>query len=1072
MEKKIKTDLTGMFSRLRGKLKKLSARGGAVSEYRSPSDGMNPVMTVIGTCLRALVIFTVIFGLTLMLFDSLGIYKETRDFREYSVPVLPLVLIALAFSLLISFIEYNKITRWALPCAALVVLLAFPTVAFGSPVAVYENALRRVWNDGVEYIAASRFTSLARFTLSGSYILSKEALYIWAAVAIAAVLSVILYFAVCRRTSLLLFALLYFVWWMPLFMFNLPRSNTGFVLSTCAIFAFLALRGCDRRHGGYPEKKQAAKAARKKKRENAKSLSLEKKLSRVRINSTADIVYEKAIEASMTEKKARRAARLVKKRLNEEKREALKRDRRADKIKKKEEKKNIAAEKKAQRARISELKKSTRGKKLSDAGLTADERNYLEKASEKKRRKVEERAGRFRLYAASGFAGAAVLLIVLLALWAPSLIAKKSFRTVGFIDEKVRLLRQYADDLLMSDDVDLTRRDLYSYPEQMGFEKLTFEAREYEGNLIYYTESETKSNVYLKTRTAYGFDLRSDTWQFADNQKVIDTARYFGSSFTCDSVTSDAYRLLYPSSDALPARSTYSIFAKYGFNVQHIHMKRINGDSKLLAIPSVLNPEIGLLQRGSDEEAPHKYTSYYDGVYTSHYYGSDSAGYSCASYIYDMKRDDLAGVLEAESICFDALGELSVKYKKGSDSPELESKYKNAFENALIYYDIGERYINDMNAEERALVDGVIAEEQKYRAWVYENYTSSGASEEIKALSSSLVSPYEKRHDMVMAVIRYLTGDDFTYTLTPKDPEDREKSVLETFLFDTKEGYSNHFTASAFLLLREAGIPVRFAEGYIARGWFDGYGNDVVAKYTSFVFDENAHTWIEVYYDGIGWIPYETTPIYADEMYGTDKTEPSGNAGGQTEPEDNESSDREIETLPTVIPEEEEETEISPLEKFRWLLIALAVFLVLHAAFSVIAGVIRKRAMAVVDRKYQMIADAKNDSVFRDKSRDKKEIERFLIDNIFMILKNTGVGPEKGELLSEFAERITGDFSGISTKDPVHIMNCIRRSEFGGALSFAELSDLAEFTSDITVSLYSGLSPLKKLQLRYLKHVI
>ena len=1040
-------------------------------EYRSPADSMGKAEIIIGTCLRALVMFCAVFGLALMLFDAVGIYKQNHDFREYSLPVFPLVLIAAVFSFALVFIKYSKVTKLAVPSGLALLLAGLPALLYGNPFTLYENSVRMIWNESIDYIASRRFTSLARLALADGYSYDRETLMIWGAVAICAALSLVMYFALCDKTRPLLFALVYFVWLTPLFIFNLPSSNIGFAFSASAIFGFIALFTCDRRFSGYHEKKQAKKEARRKKREDRKSLSVEKKLTSVRIRSAASAVYEKAIEASMTEKKARSAAVSVVKRLKAERREAAKRDRLDIKIRKKEDAKRLKEEKKAKKAQLKNIKKELKSRDAS--ALSAEAAEYKARIELQREGRKEARKRKFALHAASGFTSAAALALALLAIWIPSAAAKKSFKQIPFIDEKVRQLRQYTDDLLMSDDVDLTRDDLYSYPEVFGYEKLTFDERKYEGTLIYYAESATKSNLYLKTRTALDFNLSSDTWSFADNEKVIETSRYFSDKFTPDSITSGAYALLYPSSGDIPAKSTYSIFSRYGFTVQQLHLLRINGDSKLLAVPSVINPDIGLLKRGKDEAADHEYTPYFDGIYTSRYYGTDSEGYSTVSFIYDMKREDIGAVLEAESVCFDAMSVLADKYKKGSDATELKAEYKASFDAEGLYFDLGEIYVDEMTDEERSEVDSLLETERKYREWVGENYTAQSGSEEISALARTLCDGKETRHEKVMAVIGYLTGSDFTYTLSPVSPEESEKGVLETFLFDTKEGYCNHFTTAAALLLRDAGVPVRYAEGYLARGWFDGYGNHTVAKYTSNVFDENSHTWIEVYYDGIGWIPYETTPLYAEEMYGADK-KPSDEETVVPEDESDGlgTTDRVIEKLPTIIPEPEEEVQMSVLEKFRWLIIAVSCVIVLYIAYGIVSGVIKKRAMAIVDNKYKMIADARNEAVFRDKSRDKKEIEEFLIDNVLMILKEVGIGPEKGELSETFGKRLKKDFGGISTIDPEVIMGYIRKSEFGGRLSFTELSELAEFLADITVSLYSGLSPIKKFRLRYVKHVI
>lgn len=1040
-------------------------------EYRSPVSDMGKVSIIVGTAMRGLLMFCSVFGLTLMFFDSIGLYKKNADFREYTLPIVPILSVSLVLCVALAFVKYSKATKIAIPIGAAALFVGLPTLLYSNPATLYYDALRTVWNETVDYIASSRFTSFARFEVKKGYRFEKEVLVLWGAFAVIAILSVIFYFAVCDKARPLIFVTVYFVWWLPLFLFNLPSSNTGFALSAAAIFAFFVCFACDRRYSGYYERKKEAKEKRRLKKEAAENITVGKKLVNIRIKSSAEAVYEKAIEAGLTEHKARSAALSVVKRLKNEKKAVSKTEKAALKLENKEKAILLKKEKKAEKSRLKAVKREVASSK---GTLSPEAVLYKEKLETDKLKRKEKKKERFVLQAASGFTSFASLLLALVSVWIPAVSAKKSFKTVTFIDDRVKQLRQLTDDILMSDDVDLTRDDLYSFPEVFGYEKLTFDERKYDGTLIYYVESDNTGNVYLKTRTALDFDLASDRWTFADNEKVIDTERYFDADFSSDGITSSAYSVLY--SEIFSENNLYSEISPL-VSAKQIHTMRVNGDSKLLAVASVSDTEKGLFKRGSGEPSEHGYTDYFDGIYTSRYYSDSNEGYSTVSYLYDLTYEKAGELLNAETVAIDALKDVSEKYKKGSDSTELKDEYKNAFGSGEFYFDVGEKYIYEMSAEERSEVDKFLAEELKYREWVYENYTSKSTSEAIAALAEDLTEGTQTRHDTVMAVIKYLTAGDYKYTLSPVVEEnDTEKSVLENFLFDTKEGYCNHFTTAAAMLLREIGIPVRYAEGYIARGWFKGYGNNKVAEYTSNIFDENSHTWIEVYYDGIGWVSYETTPLYAEEAYGdlvTDAEDDRENSGGDGDELIEDTSDREIEKLPTVIPDaSDDDVPMSALERFKWLIVSVAVILILVGIFTAVKVTVTKRAMAVVNKKYDIIADAKNETVFRDKSRDKREIEVFLTDNILGILRGVGIGPEKGELSEEFGKRLKHDFRGLSTEDPEVIMEFIRRSEFGSSLGFAELSSLAEFLADITVSLYSGLSPMKKFMLRYVKHII
>ena len=143
--------------------------------------------------------------------------------------------------------------------------------------------------------------------------------------------------------------------------------------------------------------------------------------------------------------------------------------------------------------------------------------------------------------------------------------------------------------------------------------------------------------------------------------------------------------------------------------------------------------------------------------------------------------------------------------------------------------------------------------------------------------NTSDAAAFEQRHELVMEIINYLK-ENYTYTLTPTQPVSEGLDGVENFLSVTKEGYCVQFASSLALLLREAGIPARYVEGYIASGFNRNYSADAAARYIATVRDYNAHAWVEVWYDGIGWVQYEATPPYYNDMYVKESGE--GSSGG------------------------------------------------------------------------------------------------------------------------------------------------------------------------------------------------
>ncbi len=103
--------------------------------------------------------------------------------------------------------------------------------------------------------------------------------------------------------------------------------------------------------------------------------------------------------------------------------------------------------------------------------------------------------------------------------------------------------------------------------------------------------------------------------------------------------------------------------------------------------------------------------------------------------------------------------------------------------------------------------------------------------------------------------VRDLLAEECRYSLTPPTmPPGAD--FAEYFLEDSKQGYCVHFATAAVVLLRAAGIPARYAEGYAVP--VDSAGRWINVP------DYNAHAWVEIYWGGSGWLPFEVTPSGPD----------------------------------------------------------------------------------------------------------------------------------------------------------------------------------------------------------------
>lgn len=151
--------------------------------------------------------------------------------------------------------------------------------------------------------------------------------------------------------------------------------------------------------------------------------------------------------------------------------------------------------------------------------------------------------------------------------------------------------------------------------------------------------------------------------------------------------------------------------------------------------------------------------------------------------------------------------------------------------------------------------------EKVYRNFVYNRYLQIPSQDDklLRDYFSGDALGTMKKSDrrVVVNMIRKYFAESFSYSLDVL-PIPAGDNVIESFLSD-KEGYDIHFATLATLLLREAGIPARYVEGYyLSAKDTNIYTN--MRSTTLDIPDSKAHAWVEIYTDGIGWTPVEVTP--------------------------------------------------------------------------------------------------------------------------------------------------------------------------------------------------------------------
>jgi transglutaminase-like putative cysteine protease len=112
-------------------------------------------------------------------------------------------------------------------------------------------------------------------------------------------------------------------------------------------------------------------------------------------------------------------------------------------------------------------------------------------------------------------------------------------------------------------------------------------------------------------------------------------------------------------------------------------------------------------------------------------------------------------------------------------------------------------------------------------------------------LTANITNPYDK----AKAIEAYLRTYPYSLDITPPPPD---RDVADYFLFDLKTGYCDYYATSMIVLVRAVGLPARLVIGYSS-----GVYNPLKAEYV--IREANAHSWVEVYFAGVGWVEFEPT---------------------------------------------------------------------------------------------------------------------------------------------------------------------------------------------------------------------
>jgi hypothetical protein len=143
------------------------------------------------------------------------------------------------------------------------------------------------------------------------------------------------------------------------------------------------------------------------------------------------------------------------------------------------------------------------------------------------------------------------------------------------------------------------------------------------------------------------------------------------------------------------------------------------------------------------------------------------------------------------------------------------------------------------------------AEAEAYPAKILLNYLQlPNLDPRIPRLAEEITASAGSDYDRAVAIESYLRTK-FGYTLELPRPVPRDP--LANFLFERRQGHCEYFASSMAVMLRTLRIPSR-----VVNGFRTGEFNDLTSQYV--VRGRDAHSWVEAYFPGYGWVSFDPTP--------------------------------------------------------------------------------------------------------------------------------------------------------------------------------------------------------------------
>jgi len=153
-----------------------------------------------------------------------------------------------------------------------------------------------------------------------------------------------------------------------------------------------------------------------------------------------------------------------------------------------------------------------------------------------------------------------------------------------------------------------------------------------------------------------------------------------------------------------------------------------------------------------------------------------------------------------------------------------------------------------------ASAETLVTTPTSYPQWLRDAYIAlpGDVPERVRRLAQQITANAPTPYDKVRAV-EALLGTYPVDQAAPPPPAGRDP--VDYFLFESRRGSPEYHASAMVVLLRAAGVPARLVVGIALSA------NDFVPELGAYkVTARNAYVWPEVYFPGVGWLPFSPVP--------------------------------------------------------------------------------------------------------------------------------------------------------------------------------------------------------------------